>query len=188
MLALAGCRASEPLTTDGGEPDLVASESASDAAVEAGPVVERGDPFLGIEAMRPRPWGAWPLENVDIVGYAGWHVDAARGFVLERGLTFASDPGAFVLAIADAQVVDVRRGADDLLELRLDHGDGIETWYAPLSDVLVHAGLSIERGAAIGLVATPSMRLRVTVDGIDIDPLLALRQPLHRWPAMVQAP
>jgi hypothetical protein len=30
------------------------------------------------------------------------------------------------------------------------------------------------------------MRLRVTVDGLDIDPLLVLRQPLHRWPALTQ--
>lgn len=106
--------------------------------------------------------------------------------MLERGLSFATEPTVFVLAIADADVIEVRRGPDDKLELRLDHGDGIESHYAPLSDALVHAGLAIDRGAAIGLAAGTSMRLRVTVDGIDIDPLLVLRQPLHRWPALTQ--
>jgi murein DD-endopeptidase MepM/ murein hydrolase activator NlpD len=188
-LALAGCRADEPAPTDGGEPEPSVSESKLTAGTGTEPVVEPGDPFFGIEAMRARPWAAWPLENVDIVSYDGWHVDATHGgFVLARGLTFASDPGAFVLAIADAEVAEVRRGADDRLELRLDHGDGIETHYAPMSDALVHAGLPIERGAAIGLAAASSVQLRVTVDGLDIDPLLVLRQPLHRWAALVHAP
>jgi murein DD-endopeptidase MepM/ murein hydrolase activator NlpD len=188
-LALIGCRGEGPAPTNEREQEEQpsATEPEPIAEREPAPIVEAGDPFLGIEAMRPRPWAAWPLENVDIVSYDGWRVDATHGgFVLERGLTFASDPDAFVLAIADAEVAEVRRGADDLLELRLDHGDGIETHYAPLSDALVHAGLPIERGAAIGLAATSSLRLRVTVDGLDIDPLLALRQPLHRWPALVQ--
>ena len=42
-----------------------------------------------------------------------------------------------------------------------------------------------------GSTSTPytgqlAMRLRVTVDGLDIDLLLALRQPLHRWPALLR--
>jgi murein DD-endopeptidase MepM/ murein hydrolase activator NlpD len=190
-LALAGCRASEPAATGTGEqaPSASVPEPAAEGSLEPAPTREPGDPFFGIEAMHTRPWAAWPLENVDILSYDGWHVDATHGgFVLERGLTFASDAGAFVLAIADAEVAEVRRGADDLLELRLDHGDGIESHYTPLSDALVHAGLPIQRGAAIGLAGSSSLRLRVTIDGIDIDPLLALRQPLHRWPALVQAP
>lgn len=191
LLALAGCRATEPASTDEDDrtPSAPAPEQAVEGEREPAPIHEPGDPFFGIEAMRPRPWAAWPLENVDIVSYDGWHVDATHGgFVLERGLTFASAPDAFVLAIADAEVAEVRRGADDRLELRLDHGDGIETHYAPLSDALVHAGLPIQRGTAIGLAASSSLRLRVTVDGLDIDPLLALRQPLYRWPALVQMP
>src|SRR5262245_53090551 len=141
-LALLGCRAaSEPAASDAAaEPSASASETGV-ASLAPSPVADPGDPFFGIEAMRPRPWAAWPLENVDIAGYDGWHVDLNGKFVLSHGLTFTTEPGAFVLAIADAQVVEVRRGADDLLELRLDHGDGIETIYAPLSDSLVHAGL-----------------------------------------------
>jgi murein DD-endopeptidase MepM/ murein hydrolase activator NlpD len=192
-LALAGCRSEPAPATDGGEPRAATSESgatepiAATATAPADPVAGPDDPFFGIESMRPRAWARWPLENVDIVSYDGWRIDPTHGgFVLERGLTFASEPAVFVLAIADAEVIDVRRGPDDLLELRLDHGDGIESHYAPLSDALVHAGLSIQRGAAIGLAGGTSMRLRVTVDGLDIDPLLVLRQPLHRWPALGQ--
>jgi murein DD-endopeptidase MepM/ murein hydrolase activator NlpD len=189
-LALLGCRAAKE-SAPREEAVAVPGESASESGtgeVEPAPIAEPGDPFFGIEAVRPRPWAAWPLENIDIAGYDGWHVDLTGAFVLSHGLTFNTDPGAFVLAIADAEVAEVRRGADDRLELRLDHGEGIETHYAPLSDALVHAGLPIDRGAAIGLAAGPTMRLRVTVGGVDIDPLLVLRQPIHSWPALVQAP
>lgn len=188
-LVLLGCRPEPPPPQDA-EARRAASESGGvepTTIPAAYPAVRPDDPFFGIETMRPRPWAAWPLENLDITAYDGWRIDPTHGgFVLERGLTFATEPGVFVLAIADAEVVEVRRMPDDLLELRLDHGDGIESHYAPLSDALVHAGLPVDRGAAIGLAAGTSMRLRVTVDGHDIDPLLALRQPLHRWPALAQ--
>jgi murein DD-endopeptidase MepM/ murein hydrolase activator NlpD len=187
-LALAGCRgASEPAPADADARPEPSADSET-GVTEAIPPAEPGDPFLGIEAMRPRPWAAWPLENVDIAGYDGWHVDFTGAFVLARGLTFNAEANAFVLAIADGLVAEVKRSEDGALELRIDHGEGIETHYAPLSDALVHAGLPIDRGAAIGLASGPTLRLRVTVDGVDIDPLLVLRQPIHRWPALVQAP
>lgn len=189
-LSLLGCRPEPAPASEGGEPRPATAETGgieTTTTTPANPVMGPDDPFFGIETMRPRPWAAWPLENVDIVSYDGWRIDPTHGgFVLDRGLTFATERGAFVLAIADAEVIDVRRGPDDALELHLDHGDGIESHYAPLSDALVHAGLSITRGAAIGLADGTSMRLRVTVDGLDIDPLLVLRQPLHRWPALAQ--
>lgn len=189
-LALIGCRApseaSERAPSEV-QPEASASESET-GPVESSPLAEPGDPFFGIEALRPRPWAAWPLENVDIAGYDGWHIDVSGGFFLSRGLTFDAEAGAFVLAIADAEVAEVRRGEDDRLELRLDHGEGIETHYAPLSDALVHAGLPVERGAAIGLAAGPTLRVRATIDGVDVDPLLLLRQPMHRFEALVQAP
>jgi hypothetical protein len=70
----------------------------------------------------------------------------------------------------------------------IDHGDGIESRYGPLGDALVHVGLPVTRGAAIGLARGKILRLSVTVDGVAIDPLLVLRQPLHRWPAALREP
>jgi murein DD-endopeptidase MepM/ murein hydrolase activator NlpD len=197
-LLLVACRSdpSPATATDATATDATTTEPRAADADSEGPdsptaaanrPTKPDDPFLGVEAMRPRPWAAWPLENLDILSYDGWRIDPTHGgFVLERGLIFATEPGVFVLAIADAEVLEVRRGPDDQLELRLDHGDGIESHYAPMSDALVHAGLTIDRSAAIGLAAGKSLRLRVTVDGLDIDPLLVLRQPLHRWPALGQ--
>jgi murein DD-endopeptidase MepM/ murein hydrolase activator NlpD len=190
-LALLGCRSREPASTEG-EAHLGEAESAGGDEGEPPKQAALREPFAGIEALRPRPWAAWPLENVDIEGYDGWRIDAVHGgFERDRGLVFASDPQAFVLAIADGKVVELRPVEDEdgtakTFELRLDHGSGIESSYAPLSDALVHAGLPVGRGAAIGLAAGSSLRLRVTIDGIEVDPLLILRQPLHRWPALLR--
>jgi murein DD-endopeptidase MepM/ murein hydrolase activator NlpD len=155
---------------------------------DPGPVhAPAGDPFAELGALRPEAWTGWPLENVDIESEAGWRIDPVSGaFVLERDLTLAADDGAFVLAIAPGKVLELHDGDAGAIELVIDHGDGIESRYAPLRDALVHQGLPVTRGAAIGLVHGKSLRLRVTVDGVAIDPLLVLRQPLHRWPALLR--
>ncbi|KIG12445.1 hypothetical protein DB30_01480 [Enhygromyxa salina] len=129
---------------------------------------------------------------MDLTGFDGWRIDPVHGgFELEQGLVLASDPGAFVLSIADAEVVEVTPISSEgtqprTFELHLDHGQGVESHVGPVADTLVHAGLPVTRGAAIALAAGSSLRLRVTVDGVDIDPLLALRQPIHRWPGQLR--
>lgn len=144
------------------------------------------DPFEGIEGLRPERWTGWPLENVHLATEGGWRLDPVSGqYVLERGLSLSTDPGEFVLAIAAGKVTEVTADGN-VIELVIDHGDGIESRYAPLGDALVHVGLPVTRGAAIGLTRGKILRLVVTVDGVAIDPLLVLRQPLHRWPALLR--
>jgi len=169
-----------------GEP-LQAQAQAERPSVVA-PAAPVDDPFAGIGALRPEPWTGWPLENVDIQSEAGWRIDPVSGKPeLERAVSFAAEADAFVLAIAPGEVFEVGRDEPSgALELVLDHGDGIESRYAPLSDALVHAGLPVTRGAAIGLAHGKTLRLTVTVDGVAVDPLLVLRQPLHRWPALLR--
>ncbi|MFO7564420.1 MAG: peptidoglycan DD-metalloendopeptidase family protein [Enhygromyxa sp.] len=157
---------------------------AKRSAAQRGPA----DPFEDIEALRPEPWTDWPLENVDIETAAGWRINPVSGeFELEQGLILTSEPGAFVLAIAPGEVLELHSDpSDGAIELVLDHGGGIESRYAPLADALVHAGLPVTRGAAIGLARGKTLRLSVTIDKVAIDPLLVLRQPLHRWPALLR--
>lgn len=188
LLALvASCR-TEPSASEGASADTTAVEPERAPADER-PAPPVGDPFVGIEALRPRPWTGWPLENVDILTEAGWRIDPITGgFELEQWLVFAAEAEAFVLAIAPGEVTELRSESDGAIELVVDHGEGIESRYAPLSDALVHVGLPVTRGAAIGLARGRSLRLQVTVDGVAIDPLLVLRQPLHRWPGLLSTP
>lgn len=194
ILAASGCRRdAAPTDASPGGAATKLDDERGEAALPspAGHEDQAADPFASVEALRPRAWAMWPLENVDIEGYDGWRIHPVHGgFALEHGIVFASEVGAFVLAIADAEVIEIieisQAGEAPRLELHLDHGQGIESHVGPLSDTLVHAGLPVTRGAAIGLAAGRSLRLRVTVDGVDIDPLLALRQPMHRWPGQLR--
>src|SRR5690606_13830992 len=190
VLATLACREPTDVRSSGDDPSPDEPVAAPSTEPQAPARSIDAEPFAGLEPLAPRPWAAWPLEHVDIVGFDGWRIDATHGnFVRDRGLVFRIEPNVFVLALADATVREVPRGTTDdgALELSLDHGHGIVSHYAPLSDALVHAHLPVERGSAIALAAGTSLRLRVTIDGIDVDPLLILRQPLHRWPALLRA-
>jgi murein DD-endopeptidase MepM/ murein hydrolase activator NlpD len=86
-------------------------------------------------------------------------------------------------------------GVDPLLGnlVIVDHGDGLESFYGHLSDVLVVSDVEVDRGAAIGLVgntgrsAAPHLHLTIKLDGIAIDPLELLGEPQYR-PEAVATP
>lgn len=176
-------------------------EASADATDEAQPPDLGGaapgegrstDPFAGIEALHPEPWAAWPVEYVDPEVFAGWRISPTTGkYERREALRLRVDAGAFVLAIADGKVIAVEAAAgedpgEDPLFVTVDHGQGIESRLGPLSEVGVHPHLPVTRGTQLGLAAGRGLELSVSVDGVAIDPLLALRQPLYRWPAQLR--
>ncbi|MEZ4686527.1 MAG: M23 family metallopeptidase [Bacteroidia bacterium] len=61
--------------------------------------------------------------------------------------------------------------------IEIDHGDGIETRYAHLSDFVVQRGQKVKRGDLIGYSGRPSngkgpcLHYEVLVNGDHVDPL-----------------
>ena len=59
----------------------------------------------------------------------------------------------------------------------LDHGDGLETWYAHTRTILVKKGDQIHRGDKIALLGNsgrstgPHVHYEVRVNGTPVDPL-----------------
>ncbi|MEM7159177.1 MAG: M23 family metallopeptidase [Myxococcota bacterium] len=141
----------------------------------------------GLDALRPRPRFGWPVQSVHITSYFGWRVDpvSGRGTRLHRGLDFRGAIGDLVLTIGPGTIEFV--GHDPLLGnmVIVDHGDGLESLYGHLSDLLVVAGVPVGRGAAIGLVGNsgrstaPHLHLTVKLDGHAIDPLEVIGEPQH---------
>ena len=155
---------------------------------EFGNAAPTRDPFAGIESLRPRASSGWPLENVDPERYFGWHIDPTTGdYRHSDALILTSDPGAFVLAIADGRVAALERDEAGRLWVTVDHGTGIESRSGPLGDALVHVGLAVRRGSSLGLAGGRRLELYTTVDGVAVAPLWLLRQPLTRWPTLVRA-
>jgi len=190
---IGGCGRPTDPKTDESEAGSNAASAGSPGnkrpASPPGPSSADGAPFEGpLEHLRPGARAGWPLENIDIQRYPGWRIDPVHGgYEQVVGLVFRAEPGAFTLAIADGRVSAVERadsGAPAFVVI--DHGQGIITRTGPLSEEAVHEGLPIARGVVLGLAAGPSLTLEVRVDGVAIDPLLVIRRPLHRWPALTR--
>jgi len=158
-------------------------------ATQREPTEPSPDPIVaeGLGSLLPPERLAWPLESVHITSHFGWRVDpvGGKGMRLHRGVDLRGQVGDLVTAIAGGRVTFV--GHDALLGnvVIIDHGMGIESLYGHLQDVLVHHGLAVPRGAAIGMVGNTGrsqathLHLTVRVHGVAIDPLAVLGHPLH---------
>jgi murein DD-endopeptidase MepM/ murein hydrolase activator NlpD len=146
--------------------------------------------------LPPLPALAWPVRPTHVTSDFGWRTDpvTGKGTRLHKGLDLRGAPGELVRSVADGTVRFA--GHDPLLGnmIVIDHGQGLQSWYGHMSDLLVHDGLAVERGAAIGLVgnsgrsAAPHLHLTIKLDGEAIDPRRLLGQPAWRPEAWIPEP
>lgn len=156
------------------------------------------DPWAeaGLGPLRNGASMGWPVEAVHVTSNFGWRTDpvSGSGTRLHRGTDFRGETGDLVLSVAGGTVVFT--GQDPALGTMVvvDHGLGITSLYGHLSDVLVPTGITVERGAAIGLVgnsgrsAAPHLHLTLKLDDVAVDPMMLLGQPLHRATALRAQP
>jgi murein DD-endopeptidase MepM/ murein hydrolase activator NlpD len=95
------------------------------------------------------------------------------------GLDFAAPTGTPVSAVAAGTVsVETSDWAGQLV--RIDHGGGVETWYAHNSEVDVTSGERVRQGQVIAAVGNegnstgPHLHFEVRLDGSPVDPALVL--------------
>ncbi len=178
-------------------PAVTVDGPGSASASASAPALDDFDAFAlpGLREHAPAPRLAWPVESVHITSSFGWRVDpvSGAGTRLHRGIDLRGAPGDLVSSIGAGRVAFV--GHDPMLGnlVVIDHGEGLESYYGHLSDVLVVADIEVDRGAAIGLVgntgrsAAPHLHLTVKLDGVAIDPLELLGEPQYR-PRAVATP
>ena len=96
---------------------------------------------------------------------------------LHAGVDFSQQAGAPVFAAGGGTVASVEK---DLLWgncLRIDHGRGVETFYAHLQDVAVKRGQRVVRGQSVGTMGMTGvatgvhLHFELTVRGAKIDPM-----------------
>jgi murein DD-endopeptidase MepM/ murein hydrolase activator NlpD len=97
--------------------------------------------------------------------------------VMHKGVDYAADQGAEVLAPADGCVVFAgNRGNGYGQSIVLDHGFGVQTHYAHLSRFTVHVGERVRRGQVLGAVGNTGrstvahLHYEVRFQGIPQDP------------------
>ncbi len=99
---------------------------------------------------------------------------------LHRGLDIPAPTGTLVRAPADGTVLSVGPLGGYGLMLAIDHGYGLITRYAHLSDALVEAGDQVVRGQTIartgnsGRSTGPHLHYETILGGVAVDPLRLL--------------
>jgi murein DD-endopeptidase MepM/ murein hydrolase activator NlpD len=178
--------------------DVDGTGSAADepgaAPVQAAPPPLPRDPFAAedIEAARPGLRFGWPVESPHITSYFGWRTNPMTGVgtKLHRGLDLRGQIGDLILSIGPGVV---QFAGHDLLLGNLvivDHGLGVTSYYGHMHDLLVHVGLPVDRGTALGLVGNtgrseaPHLHLTVKIGALAVDPLWLIGAPLHGYPGL----
>lgn len=126
----------------------------------------------------------FPLEDtsVEVTNPYGWQEHpVTKQKSLHSGVDLAADYGTNVLAVADGTVLDCSYDAAFGYILTLEHGNGVQTQYAHLSEFLVEFGDVVRQRQIIaktgdsGWTTGPHLHLGVLINGETADPLEALK-------------
>ena len=123
------------------------------------------------------PIADFPLGNVGASVGRKMH-PFYKEMVYHGGLDLVAPVGVEVRATADGTVKSVERAMKlQGTRIVIDHGNGYETVYAHLSDLLVRRGQAVRRGDIIGRTGNsgtsfaPHLHYEVLLDGKQLDPL-----------------
>jgi len=96
---------------------------------------------------------------------------------MHEGIDFHAPYGSEVCATADGRIDDVRFSKMFGKVVEIDHGYGILTLYAHLSDFMVRRGQTVKRGQVIGLMGNTGLssgvhlHYEVHLNGREVDPV-----------------
>jgi murein DD-endopeptidase MepM/ murein hydrolase activator NlpD len=120
---------------------------------------------------------SWPVEG-RLIGGFGPRQDpfSGEGQEFHKGVDIGGAVGTAVHVTADGIVrfADMESGYGRLVVV--DHGGGVETWYAHMSKFYVHTGQEVRRGELVGLlgmsgrVTAPHLHYEVHVNGRPMNP------------------
>ena len=112
----------------------------------------------------------------------GYRVDPFLGrLALHPGVDLAEPYGAEIHAAAAGRVVHAGPAGGYGIMVEIDHGNGLATRYAHMSEALVEEGQEVDKGAVLGRLGStgrstgPHLHYEVRVDGEPVDPERFLR-------------
>ncbi|MGP1570103.1 MAG: peptidoglycan DD-metalloendopeptidase family protein [Eubacteriales bacterium] len=116
---------------------------------------------------------AWPMSHVEISSGFG----TSRGSARHTGVDLRNPVGTPIGAAEDGVVVDARyRGSYGNI-VKIDHGNGFQTWYAHCDKLLVAPGTKVVKGQTIATVGLTGYttgahcHFEVRVNGVAKNPL-----------------
>ncbi|WP_395644522.1 M23 family metallopeptidase [Terricaulis sp.] len=138
-----------------------------------------------------------PAENACLSSGFGWRGASAVGGSGEGrehgGIDLANPSGGFVYAAADGWISRADWFGGYGLTLEIDHGHGVRTLYAHLSEVdqnlapgmFVSAGQPVARMGMTGNATGIHLHYEVSIDGLKVDPLNYGAPPAYEVTAVV---
>lgn len=110
-------------------------------------------------------------------GFGTRHAPFGGKVKMHEGLDIANHPGTPIRATADGVITFSTTKAGYGQTVIVDHGYGLQTWYAHTRKILVKNGQKVRRGDTIALLGStgrstgPHCHYEVRVNGIPVDPL-----------------
>ena len=92
------------------------------------------------------------------------------------GLDIAAKTGTPIKVVADGTVTSAKYSGSYGNLVKVDHGNGVETWYAHNSKMYVKAGQKLTAGDTIAAVGStgnstgPHLHLEIRVNGVHVNP------------------
>ena len=124
-----------------------------------------------------KPPSLWPVVGRLMDGFAHRTDPFSGEGAFHKGVDISAPTGTTVRTTADGVVVQAEMVSGGYGRLIIvDHGGGLQTYYAHLSKIQVHAGQEVRRGELIGQVGTsgrvtaPHLHYEVRVGGAPVNP------------------
>lgn len=126
-------------------------------------------PTIGEASVPATGGGVWPTVNRRInchyMGYSG-----------HTGIDLGGAVGTAIYAYRSGTVIFAGWGTGYGLHVKIDHGDGMVTYYAHASELLVSPGQYVEEGQMIakigltGYTTGPHLHFEVRLNGVPVNP------------------
>lgn len=165
---------------DGGEPPAEGGEEAApveEAAPAEEPPAEEPAPEPVVEETGP----VVPVDDVRVTGPYGWRTNVnplmpAGSSELHNGMDFGANTGTPVKSVLPGTVTYAEYHQYGGLRIVVDHGDGTETTYNHLNEILVDVGQVVGADEVIGTVGStgnstgPHLHFEMMRNGEYVDP------------------
>jgi murein DD-endopeptidase MepM/ murein hydrolase activator NlpD len=132
---------------------------------------------FGSEGRTPMLPSLWPVQGTLLSPFAARTDPFSGEGAFHKGVDIKAAEGTVVHAAADGIITTaepVSGGYGRLIVV--DHGGSVQTYYAHLSKILVHAGQEVHRGDTLGLVGSsgrataPHLHYEVRIGGAPLNP------------------
>ncbi|MEW6609133.1 MAG: peptidoglycan DD-metalloendopeptidase family protein [bacterium] len=120
----------------------------------------------------------WPVKNRKLYrGYGSYKHPKFNAQIVNKGIDILTPQGETVFSVKDGKVVFANWFKGYGMLVMIDHGEGLYSLYAHLSNILVDVGNKVSKGSSIGIVGGPfesegyNFHFEIRVNGEPDNPL-----------------